>query len=102
MDGVETHRRAVERLLQDETLTSELTDEAAEVLLQWGMAQAEAVLERASRSPQGDPWASIARLRRVMRRLNEQAGAAAPDLQVERLRSLLGQLDSRSESAPDL
>jgi hypothetical protein len=101
MDGLENHRRAVEGLLQDETLTSELTDEAAEMLLEWGVAQVEAALERARRSPQADPRASIGRLRRVMKRVNEQAGAAAPDLQAERLRSLLSRLDSRSESAPD-
>ena len=102
MDGVENHRRAVERLVQDESLTSELTDEAAEMLLQWGVAQIEAVLKRAQRSPRADPGASIARLRWVMKDLNEQMGAAAPDVQTERLRSLLSQLDSSSESAPDV
>ena len=101
MDGLEKHRRAVERLLQDETLTSELTDEAAEMLLRWGAAQAEAAVRRARRSPGADPRRVMARLRRVMRWINEQAGAAAPDLQVERLRSLLSQFDSRAGSAPD-
>jgi hypothetical protein len=99
---MESHRRAVERILEDEGLTSELTDEAAEILLRWGGDQAEAALQRARRSPQAAPRASIARLRCVMKRLNEQAGAAAPDHQVERLRSLLSQLDSRSESGLDV
>jgi hypothetical protein len=100
MDTLEGHRRAVERLLEDENLTSELTDEAADVLLQWGAAQAGAALQQA-RSSRADSGTSIARLRRVMKRINEQAGAAAPDLQAERVRALLRRLDSSDEIPSD-
>jgi hypothetical protein len=43
----------------------------------------------------------MSRLRRVMKRINEQAGAAPPDLQTERVRSLLRCLDSRDETPSD-
>jgi hypothetical protein len=101
VDGMESHRRAVERIFQDESLTSELTDEAADILLRWGVDRAEEALEGARRSPSTDPRASITRLRKVMRCLNRLAGAVAPDRQVARLESLLSELDSRSESARD-
>ncbi|MEA3376980.1 MAG: hypothetical protein U9R72_12375 [Chloroflexota bacterium] len=84
----DARRHAVERLLEDETLTSRLTDEAAAVLLQWGAARAESS-------------ASIARLRLVMRCINEAAGAEPPAAQVERVRSLLRRLDASRGVAPD-
>jgi hypothetical protein len=101
MRALENHRQAVERLLEDENLTSEFTDEAADILLRWGAAQAEMALGQARSSYRTDAGTSMSRLRRVMKRINEQAGAAPPDLQTERVRSLLRCLDSRDETPSD-
>ena len=81
------HRRAAERILEDEALTADLTDEAAKVLLDWGLAQAEAMAQQA------DLNVRLANLRRTMKRINEQAGEVAPDDQAERVQMLLAQLE---------
>jgi hypothetical protein len=91
MSDTEFHHRAVECILEDESLTADLTDEAAKVLLDWGLAQAEAMAQQA------DLNARLANLRRTMKRINEQAGEAAPDDQVERVQMLLAQLEQAQD-----
>ncbi|MEA3339493.1 MAG: hypothetical protein U9R15_05950 [Chloroflexota bacterium] len=78
------HRRAVERILEDEALTSDLTDDSAALLLDWGLAQAKAMTQQAE-----DIGARLIDLRRAMKRINREGGKAAPEVQVERVRMLL-------------
>jgi hypothetical protein len=89
-------RRAIERLLEDESLTQGLVDEAAGLLLAWGTGW----LDTAHRSAEGLSPAELdecaACLRRLMRRISERASRAPADQQVERVRELL----SRLERAP--
>ena len=42
----ETLQRAVERLLEDESLTADLIDGAAKVLLDWGLARVGAMAQQ--------------------------------------------------------
>jgi len=71
---------AVERILEDESLTADLVDAAARVLLDWGVARAQKF--------------ESADLRRTMKRVNREAGKAAPEAQVERVRALLAEIEA--------
>lgn len=86
-----TRRSSIERILEDEALTADLTDEAAKILLDWGLAQAEAMVQQAGLNVR------LANLRRKMKRINEQAGEAAPEDQAERVQMLLAQLEQAQD-----
>jgi len=77
------HRRAVERILEDESLTADLTDDAARTLLDWGVARAKGLWQEK---------AKLADLRRAMKRINREAGKAAPEAQTEWVRVLLTEI----------
>ena len=81
------HRRAVERILEDESLTADLTDYAARTLLDWGVAQA----QRFS----GELETGLVDLRRAMKRINQVAGKAAPEVQTEWVRALLAEIETQ-------
>ena len=83
MTDSESRRRAAERLLEDESLTADLTDDAARILLDWGLGQVENL-------SQEEP-SRLASLRRSMRSINKQAGKALPEAQAERVRALLAE-----------
>ncbi len=89
MGESESRRRAAsERILEDESLTSDLLDPAARVLLDWGQAQVEALVAQGTPSREFD--ARLADLRRTLKRIARQAGEeATPEAQVERVRDLL-------------
>ena len=68
--------RAAERILGDERLTDNLDDEAAQVLLDWGLTCAEEVVRQGS-STEGEAGEGISHrlraVRRMMRRVNDWA-----------------------------
>jgi len=106
MTDLETRRRrAVERLLEDESLTAELTDDAAKILLDWGVAQAEAVAQKTQELPREELDAYLTALRCAMSRISELAGEYAPEAQEEQLQVLLAGIetepDTENKSAQD-
>jgi hypothetical protein len=84
-DHQNKHRRTVERLLEDESLTAGLVDSAAGALLDWGLAQARALRERAGEVP-AEAWET---LRGRMAHVRQRAAQATPEAQTERVRQLL-------------
>jgi hypothetical protein len=76
-------------------------DEAAQVLLDWAAAQVEAAFQGTEELSQTELDACVARLRRFLKRINRQAGQAAPDMQAQRVRSLLARLESSADSDPE-
>lgn len=98
MTDLENRRRAVSRLLagsllagcilEDESLTADLADDAARTLLDWGVARAQGI-------SQEKPDSKLADLRRTMKRINKEAGKAAPEAQVERVRALLAEIETK-------
>jgi hypothetical protein len=91
MDDLESRRRAAaEHILEDETLTADLLDPAAKVLLDWGVAQATALAAQAEGLD-----AHLTNLRRTLKRIAAQAGEeATPEAQVERVEGLLAEIEA--------
>lgn len=99
MDNSENHqRRAVEQILEDASLTADLVDDAAQSLLDWGVAQANAITERAEELTQDELDVHLANLRRTMKRINRQAGQATPKAQMERVQALLTEIKSKQDT----
>ncbi|MFQ6102152.1 MAG: hypothetical protein ACE5OS_13085 [Anaerolineae bacterium] len=90
MSDLENRLRAVERILEDESFTAGLTDDAARVLLDWGIAQAE------GRSREQFDT-KLADLRRTMKHINREAGKTAPEAQVERVQALLAEIEQMQD-----
>ncbi len=88
------HRRAVERILEDESLTADLTDEAALSLLNWGLAQVKALSQQAERYSPEELDSHIHVLRRTMKRIGHKAGQAQPEAQIERIQAMLTRIES--------
>jgi len=84
----EVLQSTVERLLEDEALTADLVDPAARYLLDWGIAQATAIVREAGASP-AQAQARLAALRQQMRALARRVGELLPDEQVAALQKLL-------------
>jgi hypothetical protein len=95
MADLENRRRAVERILEDESLTADLTDKAARTLLGWGVARAKAMAQQAKGSSQAELDAHLADLRRTMKRLSRRAGEAAPEVQAQQVRALLLEVEQK-------
>jgi len=88
----------VERILGDESLTADLTDDAARLLLDWGLARAVAVVQQAEGLSQEELDAHITALRRAMRQVNKQAGEATPETQVKRVQDLLAEIELEQDT----
>jgi len=84
MTDLESHRYAVERILEDESLTADLTDDAAKTLLDWGVTRAKELGQEKK----------FADLRRAMKRISREAGKAAPEAQAEWVRALLAEIEA--------
>jgi hypothetical protein len=80
---------SAERLLEDESLTADLIDDAAKLLLEWGLKMTERTVQQAKDLPLEEIEARLAELRRTMRRINHAIGQVEPEAQAERLRALL-------------
>lgn len=87
MADQETRSRAVERILEDESLTADLTDDAARVLIEWGIARIEGL------SPENFE-SNLADLRRAMKSVNREAGKAAPEAQIGQVQALLEEIET--------
>jgi hypothetical protein len=69
MDEIDQRaRRAAERILEDERLTDNLEDEAAQVLIDWGIARAEAIARTTEDAPTMQN--RLQAVRRLMRYVN--------------------------------
>lgn len=100
MDDLERLRRAAaECILEDESPTADLLDPAARMLLDWGVARAEALAARAESFVPEELDTRLADLRRTLKRIARQAGAeATPEAQVERVRELLAETETERNS----
>ena len=94
-------QRVVELLLEDESLTAELVDEAARSLLDWGVAQAETIAQQAEELSQDEISARLATLRHAMKHISKQAGEAASEAQAEQVRILLADTEAERVSAAE-
>lgn len=97
MTDLQTGRRAAERILEDESLTADLGDDAAGLLLDWGAAQAEAIARRAQQALD----AQLQALRRTMNRINRQAGRVPLEDQPQRVHALLAEATLPEFAPPD-
>lgn len=74
-DPHELERRAAERIMGDPSLRDELTDEEARALIDWGLAQAAALVQRAVAQGTTETLdAAVDDLRRLMKRINRLVG----------------------------
>jgi glutamyl-tRNA reductase len=89
------------RILEDESLTADLVDVAASELLNWGVAQAEALARQAEALLPEEVNARLADLRRKLKRISKQASEAAPEAQVEQVQILLSKLGGEKEPEVD-
>lgn len=80
---------AAERLLEDESLTADLIDDAAKLLLEWGLKMAKMTVQQAEGLSLEETEARLAELRRTLKRINHVMGQVEPEAQAERLRALL-------------
>ena len=93
MPDLET-RHAVERILEDESLAADLTDDAARILLDWGIARIKSL-------PPEKLEPVLADLRCAMKHVNREASKAATDVQTERVRALLAEIETEQTSEAD-
>ncbi|MBN1976792.1 MAG: hypothetical protein JW918_05275 [Anaerolineae bacterium] len=82
-------RSATERLLEDESLTADLVDDAAKLLLNWGLEMVKRAVQQAEELPSEEIGARLAELRRTMKRINHDVGQAEPETQAEWVQALL-------------
>jgi len=90
MNPLDRSRRSVERILEDESLTSGLLDPAAKALLNWGVAQAQ-ILGRCAETVDEETFqARLNALRGTLKQINEEASEAdRPDEQLSRVYALI-------------
>ncbi len=91
------YHRAVERILEDASLTADLIDDAAQSLLDWGVAQAQAIVEQAEELVQSELDVCLSNLRRTIKRINRQAGQVTPEAQAERVQALLAEVKAKQD-----
>ena len=90
-------RRLIEQFLGDESLTEDLVDDAARLLLDWGTTRLGAAIPPSEEISSDELDARTSRLRRMMRRINERAGQSSPDRQAERVRMLLSRIEETGD-----
>ena len=95
MTDLENRRRyATEMIAEDESLTADLVDDAAALLLDWGVARAKGL-------PQEELDSKLVGLRRTMKRISRQAGEAAPETQAEQVQTLLAEIETEQTPEAD-
>jgi hypothetical protein len=85
-------RHAIERLLEDVSLTADLIDDAAKLLLDWGVAQTKAVAQQVEGLSPEELGARLADLRRTLKRVSREAGQAEPEAQAAQVQALLSEI----------
>jgi len=88
MTNTKNQRSAVELILADESLTADLVDDAAALLLDWGLTRAKALTQKT------EPASHLASLRHTMKCIGRRAGKAHPGIQAERVRALLAEAEA--------
>ena len=104
MPDSKIQRRIAGRLLENESLTADLVDDAAKVLLDWGLNQAMDIAQQAEAIEQDYLETRLDTLQSTMRRINQQAGTVPPESQPARVRQLLDTVEverSPSEQASE-
>lgn len=94
----EVFQRAVERLLEDEALTADLVDAAAEHLLAWGKERVQAILREEAGATEDHP--RLAALRQQMRAIARRIGELPPEKQAEALQALLAEMRGQRPEGP--
>lgn len=97
MNEERAYRYAIERLLEDESLTADLVDAGARVLIDWTISRAEAILRETEGAPE-KRRERLAALRHTMRHISELAGQSSPKEQAEQVQALLAAQESGVES----
>ena len=92
-------RQAIERLLEDVSLTADLIDDAAKLLLDWGTAQVKAVVQQKDELPTEELGARLANLRRTLKRVSKEAGQTAPEDQAAQVQTLLSEITPETQAA---
>lgn len=90
-------RSTTERLLEDESLTADLVDDAAKLLLDWGLEMVKRAVQQAEGLPSEEIDARLAELRRTIKRINREVGQIEPEAQTEQLQILLSEPTSEEE-----
>jgi hypothetical protein len=85
-------RHAVEHLLEDVSLTADLIDDAAKLLLDWGVTQTKAMAQQTEGLSPEEIGARLADLRRTLKRVSKEAGQAAPEVQAAQVQALLSEI----------
>ncbi len=100
MTDSNTLRHAIERLLEDVSLTADLIDDAAKALLDWGIVQAKTIAQQEELSRE-ELGARLADLRGTLKHVSEQAGQAAPEEQAAQVQALLSEITPK-ENEPEV
>jgi len=79
---------AVERLLEDESLTANLIDPAARLLLEWGAQQARTIVQQ-TRGAAKEQTRRLTALHHTLKNIACQVGQSPPDQQAERVHIFL-------------
>jgi hypothetical protein len=90
-------RHAIERLLEDVSLTADLIDDAAKLLLDWGVAQTKTVAQQAEGLSSEELGARLADLRRTLKRVSKKAGQVEPEAQAAQVQTLLSEVTPEEE-----
>jgi hypothetical protein len=96
----EAQLRAVERMLEDVSMTGNLVDAAARRLLDWGARQVEAILRETADAPPEEVAQRLGALRRMLRRFADLAGQVPPELQEKQIEIILAVLAEVNAHAP--
>jgi hypothetical protein len=92
-------RHAIERLLEDVSLTADLIDDAAKLLLDWGIAQVKTIVQQEDRLSTEELGARLADLRRTLKHVSKEAGQAVPENQPAQVQTLLSEITSKTQVA---
>ncbi|MFL7791182.1 MAG: hypothetical protein AB8I69_03505 [Anaerolineae bacterium] len=95
-------RSATERLLEDESLTADLVDDAAKLLLGWGLEMVKRAVQQAEGLPSEEIDTRLAELRHTMKRINREVGQVEPEAQAEQLQTLLSEPSIEEEEEPEV
>ena len=94
-------QRAVESILENEALTADLDDEAAQVLLDWGVKQAQAIASETIEMDEAQAEEAIYHPMRALRKMLRYVNKWAVDPQESTLARIVEQAEIIYGSSPD-
>lgn len=99
MEGSE-RQRAVERILEDEAITTGLVDSAARFLLEWTVKRIREIEQDWVGCPGEEVVRRLAELREATRRIARLAGQAPSEEQLQQVQALLwDEVEDKSDEA---